>query len=69
MRSPYLQGLSNTTIAQLSLDSELLKVYLEESLERLQTNYVDVYFIHSPNPDRTVAMEAHAFKAVCFWAL
>jgi myo-inositol catabolism protein IolS len=35
---------------------------LEESLQRLQTDYVDVYFIHWPNPDVPLGATMDAFE-------
>ncbi|HXF98360.1 MAG TPA: aldo/keto reductase [Gaiellaceae bacterium] len=45
-------------------DPELVHRSLEESLERLRTDYVDLYYLHRPDPDTPIAETLAALDEV-----
>jgi myo-inositol catabolism protein IolS len=51
-----------TKVAPNHLDPKELEGALEGSLKRLQTDYVDVYFVHWPNPDFPIGPTMEALE-------
>ena len=58
------QAVIATKAAPNHLDPDEAVKALEGSLKRLQTDYVDVYFIHWPNPDVPVGATMEALEKV-----
>ncbi len=51
-----------TKVVASRLDPQELQAALEGSLRRLQTDYVEVYFIHWPNPDLPIGPTMEALE-------
>lgn len=56
------QAVIATKVMASHLDPEELERALEGSLKRLQTDYVEVYFIHWPNPDFPIGPTMEALE-------
>ena len=56
------QAVIATKVMASHLDPQELQAALEGSLKRLQTEYVEVYFIHWPNPDLPIGATMQALE-------